>query len=79
MGLRRAAQRPEGGVDVTLLLMNPTHEPVDFTLPEPALPWSLELDSDQPAAPRPWDDATVTVAPHSLVLLSQREESGDAT
>jgi len=79
MGLRRAAQRPEGGVDVTLLLMNPTHEPVDFTLPEPALPWSLELDSDQPAAPRPWDDATVTVAPHSLVLMSQREEPGDAT
>lgn len=79
MGLRRAAQRPDGGVDVTLLLMNPTHEPVDFTLPEPALPWSLELDSDQPAAPQPWDDATVTVAPHSLVLLSQREESGDAT
>lgn len=78
MGLRRAAQCPDGGADVTLLLMNPTHEAVTFTLPETAIAWSLELDSDKPAAPAPWDEPSVTVAPHSLVLLAQRAEPGDA-
>lgn len=78
MGLRRAATRPDGGVDVTLLLMNPTHEPVSFTLPEPAISWSLALDSDKPAAQAPWEDPAVMVAPHSLVLMAQRDDSGDA-
>jgi glycogen operon protein len=64
---------------VTLLLMNPTHEAVTFTLPEAGFAWSLELDSDKPAEPAPWDEPTVTVAPHSLVLMGQRAESGDAT
>ncbi|MEN4922786.1 glycogen debranching protein GlgX [Achromobacter spanius] len=78
MGLRRAAHLPDGEVDVTLLLMNPTHEPATFTLPEPAMAWTVELDSATQAPAAPLREATVTVAPHSLVLLAAAPSSGDA-
>ncbi|MNL46361.1 Isoamylase precursor [compost metagenome] len=77
MGLRRAARREDGGTDVTLLLMNPTHEPVSFALPEPATAWIRELDSATQAPSAPLSDAAVMVEPRSLVLLAAAQAPGD--
>ncbi|MFD4836668.1 glycogen debranching protein GlgX [Achromobacter sp. NPDC058515] len=78
MGLRRAALREDGSVDVTLLLMNPTHEAVPFALPEPAIAWIRELDSATQAPSAPLAETEVMVEAHSLVLLAAAQVPGDA-
>ena len=68
--VRRAARRSDGQADISALLVNGTGDEHRFTLPPPALPWRLRLDSARPDAaeedvgpgPRP-------VAPRSLQVL----------
>ncbi len=76
LALRRAAWRPDGRLDVTLLLMNPGHEPLRFEPPAPSLAWRLALDSASQQAPAPPTAGPVLVQAHSLVLLSAAPEPG---
>ncbi|QII85404.1 glycogen debranching protein GlgX [Bordetella hinzii] len=70
LALRRVAPRPDGTLDVTLLLLNPNGQDEAFALPEPALAWMRDLDSaaSLPVAPQP--AGPVRVQAHSVVLLS---------
>ncbi|RAP65363.1 glycogen debranching enzyme [Achromobacter sp. HZ01] len=79
LALRRAASREDGGVDLTLLLLNPGDEAAVFTLPAPAAAWIRELDSATLAPAAPLADAAVTVAAHSVVLLAAAQLNGDAS
>lgn len=69
LSLRRAVgERDEA--DVTLLLLNASEEDRMFALPEPALDWTLEIDTADPArAPRAVLGPTVEVASRSLAVL----------
>ena len=61
------------GVGVTLLLMNASDEDRGFTLPTPALPWRLMIDSAHPDAPeRQLHTSTITVGNRSAILLAAR-------
>ncbi len=71
LALRRATALPDGRVEVTLLLLNADGAGHAFKLPEPALPWTVALDTAHPeaeehAAP----DGAMPVAPRSVVLLA---------
>jgi glycogen operon protein len=69
LALRRAAI-DDGGVDMTLLLLNASHEDREFLLPCPDLAWVIELDSAAPnAAPSPPAQPSVVVAAHAAMLL----------
>jgi glycogen operon protein len=69
LALRRAA-RVDGGVEVTLLLLNSAAEDQDVALPEPAFLWRLVLDSAEPEGEeRVLQGATDTVGRHSARLL----------
>jgi glycogen operon protein len=69
LALRRAA-RIEGGVELTLLLINGSAEDCEFTLPEPAFLWRLVLDSAEPEMEeRVVQGTTQTVARQSARLL----------
>jgi glycogen operon protein len=77
LALRRAGPMdPTGatpGVGVTLLLMNASDEDRGFTLPTPALPWRLMIDSAHPDAPeRQLHTPTITVGNRSAILLAAR-------
>jgi glycogen operon protein len=74
LALRRAAEMPDGGVEVTMLLLNADGAGHAFALPEPPrLEWALVLDSAHPESPeRPVFDGAVPVAPHAVVLLATR-------
>jgi glycogen operon protein len=50
LALRRACPSDDG-TSISLLLMNGTDEDREFTLPRPALPWRLLIDSADPDAP----------------------------
>ncbi|EHM02866.1 glycogen debranching enzyme GlgX [Acetobacteraceae bacterium AT-5844] len=79
LALRRAA-RVEGGVEVSLLLINGDTEDADFALPAPFLPWRMVLDSAHPQAPeRAAEKATETVERQSARLLLAFVPSEDFT
>lgn len=78
LALRRCAMRADGAVDVTLLMLNPTAEPLAFTLPAPDLTWRLDLDtSDLSSASEP-PNGEVLVQGHSAMLLSATHAGGAA-
>ena len=73
LALRRALATADGGLDATLLLLNADAAGHAFALPEPALPWTLVLDSAHPAREEhPVRDEAVPVAPRSAVLLAAK-------
>ena len=70
LALRRATLDGDK-VDVTLLLLNASHEDREFVLPNPELAWQIELDSTAPEkepvlAERPG----VMVGAHGVMLLA---------
>src|SRR5690606_7829576 len=77
LAMRRAC--PVGDeADVTLLLLNAGDAPVTFHLPEPALTWTLEVNSAHAQdEARPATGAQVEVPAHSLTLLSARVPRGE--
>ncbi|HLU14259.1 MAG TPA: glycogen debranching protein GlgX [Burkholderiaceae bacterium] len=85
LGLRRAAWRDASTVQVSLLLVNASHEDVTFHIPNaPALEWSLALDTrvatrNKPVRHSMRPDNTVPLAAHSLVLLraTHRPDTGN--
>jgi isoamylase len=69
MTLRRAAQDGDT-VDMTLLLLNASHEDREFTLPCPELNWELKLDGAAPdAAAYMPERPVVVVSAHCTMLL----------
>ncbi len=73
LALRRALPVADGGIDATLLLLNADGVAHDFTLPEPALDWTLVLDSARPGRQeQPVQDDAVPVGPRSVVLLAAK-------
>lgn len=77
--LRRAATDADGRVAILTLLLNPTGQARHFRLPPPQLAHRILLDSALPDAPkRAMNDAEMTLAPHSAVLLyaEHQEERG---
>ncbi|MFC4727284.1 glycogen debranching protein GlgX [Coralloluteibacterium thermophilus] len=75
LALRRAARRDDGRIEITLLLVNGSHEPRRFELPPPTFSWTCRLDSAAPEAPEHHlDDAGLDVQAHSVVLLSTYAE-----
>ena len=73
LALRRAAAMPDGGVEVTMLLLNADGAGHAFVLPEPRLPWTIVLDSAHPDGPEhTTHGGTVRVAARALMLLAAR-------
>jgi len=83
LGLRRAVAMADGAIDVTLLLLNSSPDPLSFRLPTPDFDWQIALDSAHPArAPArlpPADPAAlatggrrIDLAQHAAVLLVAR-------
>ncbi|HEY4135120.1 MAG TPA: glycogen debranching protein GlgX [Alphaproteobacteria bacterium] len=71
LAMRRAMRRDDGQIEVLLLLLNAAETPLDFTLPGPALPWRLLLDSAAPEAEaHDMSGSTVTVADRAAVVLA---------
>ncbi len=69
----RRSCRCDEGLDVTLLLFNGAFETHDFTLPEPAAAWRIAADSADPSRDdEAIDEATISLAAHSCVLLVAR-------
>jgi isoamylase len=70
LGLRRAAVDADH-VDLTLLLLNATHEDRAFMLPNPELAWEIKLDSVAPdAEPALPEQPCVIVGAHGAMLLA---------
>jgi len=73
LALRRAMASEDGGVDVTLLLLNADGAGHAFALPEPSLDWTIVLDSAHPdREERPVQDEAVPVGPRSVALLAAK-------
>jgi isoamylase len=73
LALRRALPTGDGGLDATLLLLNADGAGHAFALPEPALAWTLVLDSAHPdREEHPVQDEAVPVGPRSVVLLAAK-------
>ncbi|MFC3126250.1 glycogen debranching protein GlgX [Pseudoroseomonas globiformis] len=72
LALRRACPGPEAdSAEVTLLLLNASALPAEFTLPQPRLAWLRLLDSSAPdAAEAPHRAATLRLAARSACLLA---------
>jgi isoamylase len=69
--LRRAVAIDRDTVDVTLLLVNGSHEDAPFRLPTPAYAWRRLIDSAAPQAPEDVIDAEqVMVGAHSVMLIA---------
>jgi glycogen operon protein len=70
LALRRAAVEADT-VDITLLLLNATHEDREFTMPNPEFSWEMKLDSALPdAAPELLGRPSVIVGAHGAMLLA---------
>lgn len=76
LALRRCTQQPDGAVDITMLLLNPTGEPVAFVLPQPDLVWTRELDSSDSSVVAELPAGDVSVQAHSVMLLSSTQPGG---
>jgi glycogen operon protein len=73
LALRRALPSAKGDVDVTMLLLNADGAGHAFALPEPALDWTLVLDSAHPdAEEQRVQDEAVPVGPRSVALLAAK-------
>ena len=73
LALRRALASEDGGLDVTLLLLNADAADHAFALPKPPLDWTLVLDSAHPEREeRPVQDEAVPVGPRSVALLAAK-------
>ncbi len=69
LALRRAAH-DEDVVDMTLLLLNASHEDRGFNLPLPAFTWDVLLDGAKPlTAPIRLNGQVIEVGAHAAVLL----------
>ena len=68
---RRVAEQDNDGdgLDVTLLLVNGSAEPVGFRLPDPAQNWRIGLDSGDPERDGQTPTDSIELGPNSLVLL----------
>jgi glycogen operon protein len=67
---RRICPAASGDLECTLLLLNAASEPHAFTLPTPAIAWSLVVDSAHPdRTEAALDEPTLTVDAHGAVLL----------
>ena len=70
---RRVCRHETTGLESTLLLLNGASATHDFTLPAPALAWTLAIDSADPARmDEPVTGPTIEVDAHSCVLLVSR-------
>jgi isoamylase len=78
LALRRATHGREEQIDVTLLLLNPTSDPVTFTVPGHELPWQWALDSADLSLSGALEEPTLEVQAHSVVLLATTLSPGDA-
>jgi len=68
--LRRAAPLPDGKATVLTLMLNPTEEDRVFTLPRPALPTRILVDTAAPEEPeRELERSELLVSGRSAVLL----------
>ncbi|MEW6255388.1 MAG: glycogen debranching protein GlgX [Pseudomonadota bacterium] len=73
LGMRRAGYTPQGGIEVLLMLLNASADPVTFRLPEPALTWRLLVDTATGAASEERAIQTEThLEPSSVRLLAAR-------
>ncbi len=73
LALRRALATEDGGLEVTLLLLNADGAGHAFALPEPVLDWMLVLDSAHPdREEQPVQDEAVPVGPRSAALLAAK-------
>ncbi len=73
LALRRALATEDGGLEVTLLLLNADGAGHAFALPEPVLDWTLVLDSAHPdREEQPVQDEAVPVGPRSAALLAAK-------
>ena len=69
--MRRALRRDDGRIEVVMLLLNAAETPLDFTLPDPALPWRLLLDSaDAAREEQDVSERTITVADRGAIVLA---------
>ena len=74
LAVRRAGVE-DGRVEVSLMLINGSHEDRQFRLPAPTLPWLAVLDSAHPRGVEQWIDgreAALKVGAHSVRLLVAR-------
>jgi glycogen operon protein len=77
LGLRRAALRADGVVDVILLIANANGGTHPFKLPQPFLDFRVIADTERPAvADAEVEDGWYDVAGHSLVLLAASSAPG---
>ncbi|MBL6751372.1 MAG: glycogen debranching protein GlgX [Nevskia sp.] len=73
LGLRRAAARDDGTVDVILLIANADGATHPFKIPQPFLDFRVIVDSERPSVEdADIEDGWYDVAGHSLVLLAAR-------
>jgi glycogen operon protein len=73
---RRVCKHETAGLEATLLLLNGASARHGFTLPAPALAWTLAIDSADPARiDEPVIGQTLEVDAHSCVLLVSRTRS----
>jgi isoamylase len=78
--LRRAAAAGPGVVAILVLMLNADQEPCEFCLPPPDAPTTLLLNSAEPdAEPARREGRSITVAGHSLVVLSAEFEVEEIT
>lgn len=73
LGLRRACARAQGGVELSLVLVNASDGDVEFRLPEPVSGWWRVLDTaGVRLAETPVQGPQVLVCAHALMLLIAR-------
>ena len=77
LGVRRAAARDDGRLEVALLLFNSDAAAHEFQLPEPTLEYRILADTEDPArAGRNVEDGRYGVAAYSAVALIAEPEAG---
>jgi isoamylase len=72
LALRRAGRRPDGDIDVLLMLFNADADDHEFALPPPAFGYRLLVDSRDPARGEQPVGDELQVASYSLQLLAAR-------
>jgi glycogen operon protein len=71
--MRRAVMASDGTLELMLVLLNADGDPQEFRLPEPALDWTLLIDSARPGEPEtPFPTFSARVSAHSVMLLTAR-------
>ena len=70
LGFHRAAAQADGGLDVTLLLVNAGPEEIEFVLPALPCSWYCRLDTSKDIRRDEVEDTSVSIGAHGLVLLA---------